>query len=120
MRRINGIDKLFFTALLLLPAFSFAQKVADFENLRTKYGSDNAVFVSRKEDAVVKIENDVPVIYSSISEDLLLLTDKTSGYMDREIYWSDFSSIQNMNAYTLVPNGKKYKTLKVTDFTRSN
>jgi transglutaminase-like putative cysteine protease len=123
--RIGNSIKIFARLCLMvvasLPSLqSHAQKVSEFDKLRATYANDNAVFVSRKEDAVVKMENDVPIIYSNISEDLLLLTDKTEAYMEREIYWSDFSEIKNMNAFTLVPSGKKYKTLKVSDFTRSN
>jgi len=98
----------------------YAQKPDEEALLKTKYADENAVFVSRKENAVVKMENNRPVIYSNVSEDLLLLTDKTSGYMEREIYWSYFSQIQNMDAHSLVPDGAKYKTIKVKTFTRSN
>jgi len=106
--------------LLVSPLFTAAQKVETYDNLKIKYAAENAVFVSRKENAVVKIENDKPIIYSDISEDLLLLTDKTSGYVERQIYWSDFSEIHDLKAYTLVPDGKKYKTNKVNDFTPTN
>lgn len=116
----NSVVLLLWALLWVCPATIHAQKVADYQALRTKYASENAVFVSRKEDAVVKIENNVPVIYSNVSEDLMLLTDKTSSYMEREVYWSDFSEIHDLKAYSLIPDGKRYKTVKVQDFTRTN
>jgi hypothetical protein len=115
-RRVKYIA--FITGLL---SFFNSSGQNDLETaLRGKYANENAVFVSRKENAVVKIENNVPVIYSNVSEDLLLLTDKTSGYMEREVYWSAFSKIRDMEAHSLIPDGKKYKTLKVKEFTPSN
>jgi Domain of Unknown Function with PDB structure (DUF3857)/Transglutaminase-like superfamily len=122
MSRLSYIRTILLLHVLLpvFPMLAGAQKVETYDNLKSKYADENAVFVSRKENAVVKIENNVPVIYSDVSEDLLLLTDKTSGYMERQVYRSDFSEIHNLKAFTLVPDGKKYKTLKVTDFTSSN
>lgn len=99
---------------------AFSQKDDVYAQLRKKYSSENAVYISRKEDAVIKMENNAPVIYSTIYEELLILTDETTGYMDNEIYWQDFSSIKDLDARALIPDGDKYKTIKVTDFKRTN
>ena len=99
---------------------AFAQKEDLYTQLRKKYSSENAVYVSRKEDATIKIENNVPVIYTTTYEELLILTDQVAGYMDNEVYWQDFSSIKDLDARSLIPDGDKYKTIKVKDFTRTN
>ncbi len=99
---------------------AFSQKEDIYSQLRKKYSSENAVYVSRKEDAVIKIENNTPVIYTTTYEELLLLTDETAGYMDNEVYWQDFSSIKDLDARAIIPDGDKYKTIKVTDFKRTN
>jgi transglutaminase-like putative cysteine protease len=92
-----------------------------YTELRKKYSDENAVFVSRKENAVIKIEKDQLVIYSSQSEELLLLTDKTSEFLDKQVYWSSFSDIQDLDARSMIPEGNgKYKTIKVKDFARTN
>lgn len=108
--------------IFLLSAITgFSQKEDIYSQLKKKYSSsENAVYVSRKEDAVIKMENNAPVIYSSTYSELLLLTDKTADYMDKEVYWTDFSSIENLDARSLVPDGDKYKTFKIKDFTRTN
>lgn len=107
-------------AFLFAAITAFSQNEDFYAGLRKKYSSENAVYVSRKEDAVIKIENNVPVIYSSTYEELLLLTDKTADYMDREVFWVDFSSIKDLDARSLIPDGDKYKTLKVKNFIRTN
>lgn len=119
-------SKIFFSRVICSGVFllatigSFSQNRQFYSELRKKYASENVVYVTRKEDAVIKIENNSPVIYSNIYEELLLLTDKTTDYADREIYWANFSSIENMNASSLIPDGDKYKTLKVKDFKPTN
>ncbi|HTB31229.1 MAG TPA: DUF3857 domain-containing protein [Bacteroidia bacterium] len=107
-----------FLIFCAIPAFS--QKEDFYSQLRKKYASENAVYVSRKEDNIIKIENNVPIIYSTTYEELMLLTDKTTEYMDREVYWPDFSSIKDLDARSLVPDGNSYKTIKVKDFIRTN
>ena len=107
-------------SFLLVAIGAFSQSEDFYAQLRKKYSSENAVYVSRKEDAVIKIENNAPVIYSTIYEELLLLTGKTTGYMDREVYWQDFSSIKGLDARSLIPDGDKYKTIKVKDFIHTN
>lgn len=119
-RRIINCFKLLIGGILLLPAYTLYAQNDLYSKLKKKYSSENAVFVSRKENAVVKMEKDVPVIYSNVSEEQLLLTDKTEWYSDRNVYWSDFSEIHDLDARSLVPNGKKYKTFNVKEFTRSN
>ena len=99
---------------------AFSQKEDLYSQLRKTYSSENAVYVSRKEDAVIKIENNVPVIYSTTYEELLILTDETTEYMDNEVYWQDFSSIKNLDARSVIPDGDKFKTIKVKNFVRTN
>ncbi len=115
----NRNISLFFIFLLGMFSAS-AQKDDIYSRLRKKYSSDNAIYVSRKEDATIKIENNLPVIYATTYEELLLLTDKTSEYMDRQVYWQDFSSIKDLDARSLIPDGSGYKTMKVKNFTRTN
>src|SRR5579872_7476122 len=96
-------------AMMILPSFTLhAQKDDIYSQLRKKYSTENEVFVSRKENATIKIEKDVPVIYSNVSEELMFLSDKNSGY-DREVYWSDFSEIKDLDASSIIPDGKKFK-----------
>jgi hypothetical protein len=111
----------FCSMLLLLTSIpAISQNEGIYSQLKEKYSAENAVYVSRREDAVIKIENNVPVIYSTTYEELLLLTDKTSEYLDREVFLQDFSSIKDLDARTLLPDGDKYKTMKVKDFIHTN
>ena len=120
-RNIVTLAGLTLCALSLLPATNAsAQKDDVYAQLRKKYADENAVYVSRKEDVEIKFEKDQPMIYINTYEDLLMLTDKTSEYIDRSVYWSSFSDIQDLDVRTMVPDGSHYKTLKVKDFQKTN
>jgi len=103
---------------LLLP--SFAQKDDVYADLRKKYSSENAVFVSRKVNVEMKFEKGQLIVYSNNYEELLLLTDKTAGYSERNVYWSSFSEIQDLDVRSMIPDGSKFKTMKVKDFAKTN
>jgi transglutaminase-like putative cysteine protease len=108
------------SVFLLITISIFSQNREFYSQLRKKYASENAVYVIRSENAVVKIENNLPVIYSNIYEELLLLTDQASDYSGKEIYWANFSSIENIDAHSVIPDGDKYKTIKVKEFKPTN
>jgi len=120
-RNINHIARACCTLAILFSAIAaFGQKEDYYSQLRKKYSSENAVYVSRKEDATIKIENNTPVIYSNTYEELLILSNDATAYMDRDVYWADFSSIKDLDARSLIPDGDKYQTIKVKDFKRTN
>ena len=105
----------------LICTYTSAQKDDNiYSDLRKKYSNDNAVFVSRKENAQIKFEKGKLVVYTHNYEELLLLTDKTSAYSERNVYWSSFSDIQDMDVRSMIPDGNKFKTMKVKDFSETN
>lgn len=111
--------KVFSLAILFLSLTAVGQKDV-YNQLRKEYANENAVFVSRKENAEIKIEKDQLVVYSKVYEELLLLTDKTSEYIDRNVYWSSFSDIQDLDARSEIPDGNGFKTIKVKNFSKTN
>jgi transglutaminase-like putative cysteine protease len=108
------------SCLILCCISVYAQKDDEYTALRKEYSNENAVFVSRKENVEIKIEKDQLVVYSKVYEELLLLTDKTSEYIDRNVYWSSFSEIQDLDARSLNPDGNHYKTMKVKEYAKTN
>jgi len=104
------------TLLLLVPLSSFAQKGDRTEEFAAKYPEESEVYLERKEHSVIKIEKGVPVIYTKTHEDLLLISDKVSGYSEWPIYYSSFSVISGVKAQSMNPDGKgAYKVVPVKD-----
>ncbi|HEY6159698.1 MAG TPA: DUF3857 domain-containing protein [Bacteroidia bacterium] len=106
-------------AFSFLPCFAFAQVEADITAVKEKYKDENAVFLSRKDHCVIKMEGSLPKIYTDHYEEMLMLNDKGSLYSDRSIGHSNFEQVSDLEARALIPKegGKGYKTVKVVDFT---
>lgn len=86
---------------------------ADYQK---KYPDENAVYLQRKEYNTIKLEKGQLKVYTKNHSDLLLLSDKVSGYQDEPVYFSSFSEISAIKAQSLNPNGKGgYVTVPVKD-----
>src|ERR1051326_762430 len=84
--------------ILLLPCFTFAQVEADINAIKEKYRDENAVFLSRKDHCVIKMEGNMPKVYTDHYEEMLMLNDKGSLYSDRSIGHSNFEQVSDLEA----------------------
>lgn len=102
--------------ILFIPLAVAAQKGDRTSEFAAKYPEESAVYLERKENSVIKIEKGKPVIYTKTHDDLLLISDRVTGYSERPIYYSSFSEISGIKAQALNPDGKgNYKTVPVKD-----
>lgn len=106
---------------LLIPAFVFSgiflqAQLVDHFPLQKEYPGENAVYLTRREAAEIRIEKGALKVYTENYDDMLLLTEKGALYNERSVYYSHFEEIRGLEAKTLLPDGKSYKTRKVTQF----
>jgi transglutaminase-like putative cysteine protease len=92
----------------------------DYEQLKKKYGDENAVFLKREDHATVKISDGELKIFSDQSEDMLMLSEKANIYGEKAIYYSYFNDISDIEANTLVPQKGKFKSVKVRNIVEKN
>lgn len=93
-----------------------AQKGDRTAEFVAKYPEESAVFLDRSEHSVIRMEKGVPIVYTKTHEELLLLSDRVSGYSERPIYYSSFSEISAVKAQAMNPDGKGgYKVAPVKD-----
>jgi hypothetical protein len=71
-----------------------------------KYPEDQAVYLSRTEYNTIKVEKGQLRVYTKNHSDLLLLSDKVSGYSERQVYYSSFSEISSVSGKSMIPNGR--------------
>ncbi len=105
--------RLITTLLLVSCTSTFAQRSSNLTQYLNLYPDDNAIFLSRKEHATIRIESGQLKIFSDKSEDMLLLNEKANIFNEKSIYYSTFEEISNIQAMTRVPSGKGYKDVKV-------
>lgn len=92
-----------------------------FEQYKSKYPDKQAIMLKKKE--IVKFtldKNDSLDITLNYNSEMLHLAEKTEGYAEGSIHFSDFIQLTEIDAKTLVPVKSSYKPLKVTEFTVKN
>tara|TARA_B100000963_G_C22602435_1_gene660880 strand:- start:88 stop:2040 length:1953 start_codon:yes stop_codon:yes gene_type:complete len=91
----------------------------NLKELQKKYSDEHAVYLSEKEQVVIKTKGNEYEIYSDVNWEILYLSDKGRSYGDQSIPFSKFSEIQNIKALSYIPkNGdpERLKKTKVTKF----
>ncbi len=104
MNRVWGL-------LLMCTSSLFAQQT-NTDSLRAKYKDENALYSILKENMVISVVKDKPVVHCDHQSEMWFLKDNAHSYANRSIYFSYFTGIENINAYTLVPTAKKGKPVK--------
>lgn len=99
---------------LLLASNSLLAQSAD--EVLAKFPGELAVILNYNRDTKVFIKNNEPVAESKEEVEILVLDDKANGiYNKYKIFHSSFEEIKDLEAFTKVPDGSKYKKIKVTD-----
>lgn len=99
--------------LLLLPAIVWAQ--AD-QALLTQFPKEDVVYLEMSEHLNISILGDSLSIKNKVKERAHYLTSNDLSLTRERIYYTSFSEIEELSAFTDVPNGKKSKRIEVTDF----
>lgn len=112
MSKNNFIVKGIFLILFFLAfiANSFSQNPEEIYNQYKKEFPDKmAVLLEKNDNIIIDFEEDTVSILHTEYEDLLFLTERSVGLANQKAYESYFSKIEEIDAITLVPNGRKYK-----------
>ncbi len=118
MKRHFGVLTMFIFAL---SGSLFSQKYdeKEFNAYHEKYPDEQAIFLKYYQDVDIKIVGDSLNVKSSYTRETLHLGTQSNVYAKDGIYSSSLYEIQNINARTLVPEKKKYRTITVTEFKES-
>lgn len=83
---------------------------------KSKYPNDKVIQLKDVKTVTIKYVKGEPVItYHVEYEDLILDNKGLIGMNEEEINFSSLEEVTNITAYTLVPNGSKYKKVNSTD-----
>ncbi len=117
MKKTQGlvIVFLFFAALT-----SHAQNVDLWQQNKTKFPDEPAVFVERSEVMTISIKGDSLDVYTDQKEDILHLKEQTEGFSSRHVYGSHFNQVKDIKAKTLVWDKSRYKEMNVSDFKKKS
>ncbi len=116
--------KYFIQLFLIVSPFIFTAGAVpasvNWESIKARYPDEMAIFLKYSEQVNIDFSGDSVLITSNIYRDMLHLNEQSNIFAKSRIYTSQFIRVSDINARTLVPYKKKYKTLRVTNFTESN
>ena len=103
-----------YTACLLFSTLLNAQ--TPLEEYKVKYPDEAVVYLDHSSELFIEIENDALEINSVLHDRKLYLNNLATSNSKEDISYSGFYEVSDINAYTEVPNGNRYKKVKVTEF----
>ena len=105
-------NKTFFLAALLLTAVSATAQTA--EEVKQIFPGQELVFLNYNENLKLYLKDGVPVAERNTEKEILVLSEKNaSAYSRYKVYHSGYNEMTNLEAYTKVPDGDKYKKVKI-------
>ncbi|MBJ6108618.1 DUF3857 domain-containing protein [Hymenobacter sp. BT523] len=108
---------LFLSLFLLVGLAAQAQAPgATVAEMKKQYPGEKAVYLEMRQDLTVEIRNDSVQVLARHHADMLHLDEQSGAYANDRVFSSHFNRLQKLEARTMVPNGDKFKAVKVTDF----
>lgn len=102
---------------LVVSLFSYtdAQDI-DLASLQQEFPNKDIVYLNYDTNVNIELDNGELLITESISKSKILLTEKAKLYEEESISYYDANKINDIEASSQVPKGKKYKKHKVKEF----
>jgi hypothetical protein len=101
--------------------FSSFIHAQSFDEIAAKYSNDYAVIQNYTKEITISLKNGQPFAESKTEQEILALDDKANGMYNRQyVYNSSYNELTDLEAYTKVPDGRKYSKIKVTDIKTQN
>ncbi len=88
----------------------------DVESIKSRYSKYNAVVTKQEITCVFDIVKDSVCVKQDYAREILILNDRLKSFSNDYIYYGSFSSLENIQASTLVPKGKSFEKISVTRF----
>jgi transglutaminase-like putative cysteine protease len=105
-------NKFLLLAAMLLTAVSATAQTA--EEVKQTFPGQELVFLNYNENLKLYLKDGVPVAERNTEKEILVLSEKNaSAYSRYKVYHSGYNEMTNLEAYTKVPDGDKYKKVKI-------
>ncbi|MEI7596324.1 MAG: DUF3857 domain-containing protein [Bacteroidota bacterium] len=93
-----------------------SQTVSDFRGYADKYKDKDIVYLNLKTEVMVDIEKTGLKIEETKYEDIYYNNFKAGAYSEKDVETSHFIKMKEIEASTLMPDGDKFKEVKVKEF----
>ena len=86
------------------------------DEVKLVFPGKDLVFLQYNENMRIFMKDGVPVAESDHEKEIMILSEKNASmYSQYKVYHSGYNELTNLDAYTMVPNGDKYKKVKVIE-----
>lgn len=111
MNRKNKI--VFYSLLLMVVSIASNASAQSMDSIAAMFPGEMAVFSKFDEHLVLEFEKGKLIAHSDVEKEVFLLKDNAATYFNSgSVYHSYFNQLAAVEGYTLVPDGKGYKTVK--------
>lgn len=111
MHTMNKHALIFFICFIATSAFG--QTVDEIMNI---FPDEHAVFLTYNRHVKIEMRNDQPYAETKNEVEILILNDKANGaYNKYKVYHSHFNELKEIEAYTKVPDGNRFKKIKISE-----
>ena len=108
-----------YLVILILAAFNATSTYGtDFAKLKSKFPNENVAYLNQKHHYIITDKNGKLTVTDNAVEETAYLNSNDLQLSSDAIYYTSFSTISNINAYTESPTGKggRNKTMEVSKF----
>jgi hypothetical protein len=102
--------------LLIFQNIGFGQENELIKNISKKYNEENSVLIQENTYIRIFMKNNAPKVKVEEYQEEMILKDMFSMDDKEEVYFSSFRNLVEIEASTKVPNGSKFKEIKVKEF----
>lgn len=93
-----------------------AQPGINIESIKARYSQYNAVITRQEVQYVFDIVKDSLQIKQNNTREVLILNDHSKAYTNDYIFYDSFCTVEDIQAFTLIPKGNSYEKILVTLF----
>ncbi|MBE0528907.1 MAG: DUF3857 domain-containing protein, partial [Thermoleophilia bacterium] len=112
--KVRVLSLFFFLALT--HTLVSAQPVINIESIKSRYSKYNAVITRQEVNYVFDIVKDSLQVKQNHIKEVLILNDHSKAYTNDYIFYDSFCTVENIQAYTLIPKGNSYEKILVSLF----
>lgn len=114
-----GISGLLYLLFHLNTASAQLRPEEELAQYTELYPSESVVMLHKNETVDYTFRNDSLIAIITVYEETLYLSDNSAWYTSDQVYSSTFSEVQDLQAYTLIPDKRKYNQVNVSEFKES-
>lgn len=109
------------SSIFLFLFVTFSLSAQSIEEVSKQFANEMAVMTKFNRETKIFFKENKPVAQSTEEVEMLMLDDRANGiYNKYSVYHGIFDELTDIEAYTKVPDGNKYKKIKVTNIKTEN